>query len=65
MTTSPPTSPRARTLVGAWLGDGWYRGKYGFDGGHPQHLRHRPVLIAQLEVEYDDGTHHVVATDGT
>ncbi|MFF8680872.1 family 78 glycoside hydrolase catalytic domain [Streptomyces sp. NPDC015237] len=51
--------------VGAWLGDGWYRGKYGFDGGTRDIYGTDQSLIAQLEVEYDDGTTHVVATDGT
>ncbi|CAM5645238.1 hypothetical protein SALBM135S_03003 [Streptomyces alboniger] len=51
--------------VGAWLGDGWYRGKYGFDGGTRNIYGTDQSLIAQLEVEYDDGTTHVVATDGT
>ncbi|MET4656445.1 alpha-L-rhamnosidase [Streptomyces sp. PvP037] len=51
--------------VGAWLGDGWYRGKYGFDGGTRNIYGTDQSLIAQLEVEYDDGTTQVVATDRT
>ncbi|MFG2926411.1 family 78 glycoside hydrolase catalytic domain [Streptomyces sp. NPDC048305] len=51
--------------IGAWLGDGWYRGKYGFDGGTRNIYGTDQSLIAQLEVEYDDGTNTVVATDGT
>ncbi|MEU9731827.1 family 78 glycoside hydrolase catalytic domain [Streptomyces sp. NPDC048002] len=51
--------------IGAWLGDGWYRGKYGFDGGTRNIYGTDQSLIAQLEVEYDDGTTDVVATDAT
>ncbi|MGV9943669.1 family 78 glycoside hydrolase catalytic domain [Streptomyces sp. NPDC003401] len=51
--------------VGAWLGDGWYRGKYGFDGGTRNIYGTDQSLIAQLEVTHDDGTTTVIATDGT
>ncbi|MEU9590959.1 family 78 glycoside hydrolase catalytic domain [Streptomyces sp. NPDC048193] len=51
--------------IGAWLGDGWYRGKYGFDGGTRNIYGTDQSLIAQLEVTYDDGTTTVIATDGT
>ncbi|MGY0071323.1 family 78 glycoside hydrolase catalytic domain [Streptomyces sp. QTS137] len=54
----------ANTL-GAWLGDGWYRGRYGFDGGTRNIYGTDQSLIAQLEVTYDDGTTTVLATDGT
>ncbi|HEY9329247.1 MAG TPA: family 78 glycoside hydrolase catalytic domain [Streptomyces sp.] len=51
--------------IGAWLGDGWYRGKYGFDGGTRNIYGTDQSLIAQLEITYEDGTTRVVATDGT
>ncbi|MEU1217051.1 family 78 glycoside hydrolase catalytic domain [Streptomyces sp. NPDC005791] len=51
--------------IGAWLGDGWYRGKYGFDGGTRNIYGTDQALIAQLEVTYRDGTTLVVATDAT
>ncbi|MGC2998116.1 family 78 glycoside hydrolase catalytic domain [Streptomyces sp. G35A] len=51
--------------IGAWLGDGWYRGKYGFDGGTRNIYGTDQSLIAQLEVTHDDGTTLVVATDDT
>ncbi|GAA4811077.1 family 78 glycoside hydrolase catalytic domain [Streptomyces ziwulingensis] len=54
----------ANTL-GAWLADGWYRGKYGFDGGTRNIYGTDQSLIAQLEVIYDDGTTAVIATDHT
>ncbi|WLQ39967.1 family 78 glycoside hydrolase catalytic domain [Streptomyces laculatispora] len=51
--------------IGAWLGDGWYRGKYGFDGGTRNIYGTDQSLIAQLEVTYDDGTTVTIATDRT
>ncbi|MFF7445974.1 MULTISPECIES: family 78 glycoside hydrolase catalytic domain [unclassified Streptomyces] len=51
--------------IGAWLGDGWYRGRYGFDGGTRNIYGTDQCLIAQLEVTYDDGTTRVIATDRT
>ncbi|OIJ64303.1 alpha-L-rhamnosidase [Streptomyces mangrovisoli] len=55
-------APGANT-IGAWLGDGWYRGRIGFDGGHRNLYGTDQSLIAQLEVTHDDGTTTVVATD--
>ncbi|MFD4688910.1 family 78 glycoside hydrolase catalytic domain [Streptomyces sp. NPDC058463] len=52
-------------VIGAWLGDGWYRGKYGFDGGTRNIYGSDQALLAQLEVTYDDGATFFLATDGT
>ncbi|MFE6821896.1 family 78 glycoside hydrolase catalytic domain [Streptomyces sp. NPDC057690] len=54
----------ANTL-GAWLGDGWYRGRLGFDGGTRNLYGSDLSLIAQLEVTHEDGTTTVLATDGS
>jgi alpha-L-rhamnosidase len=50
-------------VLGAWLGDGWYRGRLGFRGGNRNLYGSDLSLIAQLEVTYADGTRDVVATD--
>ncbi|GGL43346.1 glycoside hydrolase family 78 protein [Planomonospora parontospora] len=50
--------------VGAWLADGWYRGKVGFEGGRTRIYGERTALIAQLEIRYADGTSETVVTDG-
>lgn len=42
--------------MGFWLGDGWYRGRLGFDGGYANYYGDRIGVFAQLEVEYADGT---------
>jgi alpha-L-rhamnosidase len=51
--------------VGAWLADGWYRGRYGFDGGTRNIYGTDQALIAQLEITYTDGSTTVVATDSS
>ena len=50
--------------IGALLGDGWYRGRLGFDGGHRNLYGTDLSLIAQLHVRYEDGGEHVLTTDG-
>lgn len=51
--------------IGAWLGDGWYRGRFGFDGGTRNIYGGDLSLVAQLEITHTDGSTTVVATDGT
>ncbi|MGC5167575.1 family 78 glycoside hydrolase catalytic domain [Luteimicrobium sp. DT211] len=57
-----PLLRRGRNAVGALLGDGWYRGRIGFDGGTRDIYGDRLALLAQLEITYDDGRREVVAT---
>ena len=51
--------------IGAWLGDGWYRGRLGWNGGFRNLYGSDLSLIAQLELRYEDGTLQTVATDAT
>jgi alpha-L-rhamnosidase len=48
--------------VGAWLAEGWYGGRLGWDGGQRVY-GHRLALLAQLELTLADGTTQVVGTD--
>ncbi|MBN9393290.1 MAG: glycoside hydrolase family 78 protein [Chloroflexi bacterium] len=50
-------------VIGAALGDGWYRGRMGFGGGRINIYGSRLALLAQLEIKYNDGTTETVATD--
>ena len=52
-------------VIGAWLADGWYRGRYGFDGGTRNLYGDRLALLAQLEVTFADGSTTSVVTDGS
>jgi alpha-L-rhamnosidase len=49
--------------VGAWLADGWYRGRFGFQGGHRNLYGDKLALLAQLHVTHDDGSVTVLGTD--
>ena len=49
--------------IGAWLADGWYRGRLGFNGGHSNLYGTDLSFLGQLEVEYTDGTRETIVTD--
>jgi alpha-L-rhamnosidase len=53
---------RGPNAIGAWLGDGWWRGRLGFDGGTSDLYGTDQSLLAQLEVTDDTGHRTVVAT---
>lgn len=48
--------------IGAWMADGWWRGRYGFDGGTLNIYGTDIALLAQLEIERADGTVEVIGT---
>ena len=53
-----------RNAIGAILGDGWYRGRLGWDRREDRCRYGREVaLVAQLEIEAADGTRQVIASD--
>ncbi len=49
--------------IGAILGDGWYRGRLGYHGGRRNIYGDRLALLAQLEIDYADGTTERIITD--
>ncbi len=65
-------TPGANAL-GAWLADGWYSGYIGFglltglgtEGMGRFTYGKTPALMAQLEIEYADGSRQVVVTDNS
>lgn len=50
--------------VGAALGAGWYKGKMGFVGSRNNYGK-QTALLAQLLVEYEDGSSQIIVTDNT
>ncbi len=52
-------------VLGAILGDGWYRGRLGFNGGRRNIYGDRLALLAQLEITYTNGTSERIVTDET
>ncbi len=49
--------------IGAFLADGWYRGRIGFKGGYANLYGNNVALLAQLHITHDDGSVTVVGTD--
>jgi len=54
-----------RNAIGAILGDGWFRGRIGFGGGWSNIYGEQLALLAQLEVQYKDGSSKRIVTDET
>lgn len=52
-----------RNAIGAILGDGWFRGRIGFGGGQRNVYGKYLALLAQLEVQYADGSVERIVTD--
>ncbi len=52
-----------KNAVGALLGDGWFASAFTWDGSHVFSGPDR--LLAQLEVEYSNGTHEQIVTDSS
>ena len=50
-------------VLGAILGEGWYRGRIGAVGGRRHGYGERLALIAQLELHHPDGARTVIGTD--
>jgi alpha-L-rhamnosidase len=66
-----PLVKRGANALGVWVGDGWYSGYIGFGlltGIGTEHVGRAtygqtPALMAQLEIEYTDGTREIIPTD--
>jgi alpha-L-rhamnosidase len=51
-----------KNTIGAIVGDGWYRGNIGW-GNENGYYGHKIALLAQLQINYTDGTSEVIGTD--
>ncbi|CAN5669265.1 glycoside hydrolase family 78 protein [soil metagenome] len=49
--------------IGAWVGEGWFRGRMTWGAGRRNIWGSQAGLLAQLEVEYADGSTQIVSTD--
>jgi alpha-L-rhamnosidase len=52
-----------KNAIGVILGDGWFRGRIGFGGGQRNVYGKYLALLAQLEVQYSDGSIERIVTD--
>ncbi|KAB8143059.1 Bacterial alpha-L-rhamnosidase [Chloroflexia bacterium SDU3-3] len=59
-----PLLREGQNAIGALLGDGWYRGRLGFGGGRRNCYGERLALLAQIEIDYADGSAERIVTDG-
>ncbi|WUF49389.1 glycoside hydrolase family 78 protein [Streptomyces sp. NBC_00483] len=51
--------------LGAWLGEGWFAGRFGIHGGRTNIYGDATGLVLQLEIECADGSRLTVGTDET
>jgi len=51
--------------VSVMLGNGWYKGRYGANGGVAEFYGDRFALIGELHITLEDGSEVVVATDSS
>ena len=49
--------------LGVMLGDGWYKGRFGFDGGASELFGDRLGFLGELHVRYVDGSTDVILSD--
>lgn len=52
-----------KNALGAILGDGWFRGRLGFGGGQSNIYGQHLALLAQLEINYADGSSESIFSD--
>lgn len=53
----------AENHLEVWLGNGWYKGRLGFDGGKSNRWGERYLLGARLEITLLDGQQQILETD--
>lgn len=49
--------------IGILVGDGWFRGRFGYDQSVVYSYGGNREVIAEIHIEYEDGTKEVIATD--
>lgn len=56
---------QGENAVGVMLGNGWYKGRFGFDGGYKDLYGDRFALICEIRVTLKSGATLVIGTDGS
>ena len=51
--------------VQIWLGDGWFKGRFGVEGGYTNLYGDRLYAISELHITYQDKTEEMIGTDGS
>ena len=53
----------ANNRLSVWLGNGWYKGRLGLDGGRENTWGDRYLLAARLTLRHKDGSESILETD--
>lgn len=53
----------SKNVIGIMLGNGWYKGRFGFDGGHHDLYGDKFLFIGEIIVTCKDGSEIVIGTD--
>jgi alpha-L-rhamnosidase len=56
---------QGENAIGAWVGEGWFRGRLVWGAGRRNIWGTQAGLLAQLEVTYEDGSSVVISTDSS
>lgn len=56
---------QGENAVGVMLGNGWYKGRFGFDGGYTKLYGDRFALLCEIRVTLENGAMLVIGTDGS
>ena len=54
---------QAQNHLEVWLGNGWYKGRLGFDGGKSGRWGEEYLLAAKLEITLENGETQIIETD--
>lgn len=54
-----------KNTIGILLGEGWYKGRFGFDGDFSNIYGERKKCICELYLRYEDGREECIVTDET
>ncbi|CAM3719679.1 alpha-L-rhamnosidase [Marinicrinis lubricantis] len=54
---------KGKNVIGAMLGNGWYKGRFGFKGIKENHYGDRFALLCELVIQYADGSEEIIGSD--
>ncbi|MBQ0066064.1 MAG: family 78 glycoside hydrolase catalytic domain [Firmicutes bacterium] len=60
-----PLSLQKENRIEIKMGDGWYKGRFVFDGGESNIYTDRLGLICEIHVEYEDGQSECICSDAS
>jgi len=52
-------------VLGYLMGEGWYKGRFGVNGGFYHNFGCSFQLLCELRIQYEDGTEEIIGSDGS